>query len=278
MHCASAVPSSEDHAHELMNQTEVLTPDTAACTAHLPCLQGEEDAHELFGDAEEELADEADVEAVTDPESANAASSFAALRKQLKQRQQQQESDDADNSDDAEADEDASDEEGSDVEGDEKGSKAERAAKHAEQRSQLQRLLEDYYKLDYEDNIGGLACRFKYREVRYALELQLAMVCSYQATPYSAQVIPAGVCKHGRTGLAIWVAAEAAANLAFSSVVACPVVACREVDPVNMLSLDLSRVTWHHTADCVFGLLHAHEEVRCKAVLGLCCHLSTTRL
>lgn len=109
--------------------------------------QQAEEAHELFGDADEELADEEDIEAVTDPE---AAEGFAALRQKLKQQQQQQ-----DGLEEAEEEEE-----------DAAAAKADKAAAMAQQRSQLQRLLEDYYKLDYEDNIGGLACRFKYREVR----------------------------------------------------------------------------------------------------------------
>lgn len=36
----------------------------------------------------------------------------------------------------------------------------------ARQRADLQRLLEEYYKLDYEDNIGGVKTRFRYKEVR----------------------------------------------------------------------------------------------------------------
>ncbi|GIL71939.1 hypothetical protein Vretimale_611 [Volvox reticuliferus] len=35
----------------------------------------------------------------------------------------------------------------------------------AQQRAELQRLLEEYYKLDYEDNVGGIKTRFRYKEV-----------------------------------------------------------------------------------------------------------------
>ncbi|EFJ52328.1 hypothetical protein VOLCADRAFT_102989 [Volvox carteri f. nagariensis] len=35
----------------------------------------------------------------------------------------------------------------------------------AKQRAELQRLLEDYYKLDYEDVVGGIKTRFRYKEV-----------------------------------------------------------------------------------------------------------------
>ncbi|GIL45728.1 hypothetical protein Vafri_2894 [Volvox africanus] len=35
----------------------------------------------------------------------------------------------------------------------------------ARQRAELQRLLEEYYKLDYEDNVGGIKTRFRYKEV-----------------------------------------------------------------------------------------------------------------
>ncbi len=36
----------------------------------------------------------------------------------------------------------------------------------ARQRAELQRLLEDYYKLDYEDDVAGIKTRFRYKEVR----------------------------------------------------------------------------------------------------------------
>eukprot|EP00879_Flechtneria_rotunda_P005332 GHRR01005619.1.p1 GENE.GHRR01005619.1~~GHRR01005619.1.p1 ORF type:complete len:408 (+),score=198.32 GHRR01005619.1:1169-2392(+) len=108
-------------------------------------LQEEEQPDELFGDQEEELADEADIEAPAAAAVAGNATAapdgFAALRQKLKQQQE---------------DEAASDEEG-DANAD--------VAAAAEQRNQLQRALEEYYKLDCEDNIGGLACRFRYREV-----------------------------------------------------------------------------------------------------------------
>ncbi|GLC34476.1 hypothetical protein PLESTB_001257000 [Pleodorina starrii] len=35
----------------------------------------------------------------------------------------------------------------------------------ARQRAELQRLLEEYYKLDYEDNVAGIKTRFRYKEV-----------------------------------------------------------------------------------------------------------------
>eukprot|EP00198_Chlamydomonas_reinhardtii_P001016 XP_001690351.1 predicted protein [Chlamydomonas reinhardtii] len=47
------------------------------------------------------------------------------------------------------------------------GQKKKRAdpAELARQRNELQRLLEDYYKLDYEDNVAGIKTRFRYKPV-----------------------------------------------------------------------------------------------------------------
>lgn len=92
----------------------------------------------MFGDGEEELADEQDVELPAaqqqdnTQEQAAGAAGFAALRQKQKQQEQA----------------------------------AEAAQAAAEQRGQLQRLLEDYYKLDYEDMIGDVPCRFRYKQVK----------------------------------------------------------------------------------------------------------------
>ncbi|PNH07982.1 Protein KRI1 [Tetrabaena socialis] len=72
---------------------------------------------------------------------------FAALRKKLKEVDAL--------GDEAEADEGAG-----------RGGKAGADPKlHALQRAELQRLLEDYYKLDYEDSVGGVKTRFRYKAV-----------------------------------------------------------------------------------------------------------------
>lgn len=38
----------------------------------------------------------------------------------------------------------------------------------AEKRAEVQKLLEEYYALDYEDTVGGLRTRFRYKEVGVA--------------------------------------------------------------------------------------------------------------
>jgi hypothetical protein len=35
----------------------------------------------------------------------------------------------------------------------------------AEERAALQKLMSDYYQLDYEDNVGGMKTRFRYKPV-----------------------------------------------------------------------------------------------------------------
>jgi protein KRI1 len=112
----------------------------------------DEDADELFGGEEEGLAGLSDIEGSSDgeeePGEGDNPQSFRALRKKLKEQQQQQL---------------ANGVEGDEEEGEE--GKAKRQEALTAGRSDLQRLLEEYYKLDYEDNIGGIPCRFKYREV-----------------------------------------------------------------------------------------------------------------
>ena len=127
----------------------------------------DEDADELFGGEEEGLAGLSDIEGSSDEEEmpdgeGEDPKSFKALRKKLKQQQQQEEEQTGNG---LEGEEEAG--EGEEGSGEEEGEeeKAERQAALAAGRSDLQRLLEEYYKLDYEDNIGGIPCRFKYREV-----------------------------------------------------------------------------------------------------------------
>ena len=50
-------------------------------------------------------------------------------------------------------------------EGEGEGDGEDREARIARHRAEIQRLMDDYYKLDFEDSIGGLRTRFKYKQV-----------------------------------------------------------------------------------------------------------------
>jgi hypothetical protein len=142
-------------------------PHLASPRARAREKQEDEDGHAIFADDAAELlggsgGDEADDEA------AAGGDGFAALRRRLLTLRE------AGGGEEGEADEFFGDGEDDEVDGKEgsdgsegggEGSEAEKAAAAA-QRAALQRLVEEYYKLDYEDNIGGLQCRFRYREVR----------------------------------------------------------------------------------------------------------------
>ncbi|KAG2501152.1 hypothetical protein HYH03_000967 [Edaphochlamys debaryana] len=90
---------------------------------------------------------------------------FATLRKKIKEvdRLASEEPEGADAEGETEDEGDAEEGEG---EGGKPRMKARKdSSALAAQRAQLQRLLEEYYRLDYEDSVGGVKTRFRYKEV-----------------------------------------------------------------------------------------------------------------
>jgi protein KRI1 len=132
----------------------------------------EDDEDVLFGDGEEQLAALSDLEVSGEEEeeqedAAGQPVGWRALRAKLQQEGQQEEQEQGDSSS-SEGEE----------EGEEGDDKEARRAAMAEKRSQLQRLVEEYYKLDYEDNISGIPCRFRYKEVRCCHGVEVVRVIS----------------------------------------------------------------------------------------------------
>jgi len=173
--CSVIVDTASNPAALVQPKTKTKTqkskPTKAPTPAPTPTPQEDEDGHDLFNPEDDKLLglNDDDDDDGADGERAG----FAALRRKM----QQQGGGNARADDDVDADEFFGDNDelaaagGGEEEGVEEGERE--AAVAAAQRAALQRLVEEYYKLDYEDNIGGLACRFRYRHVSALVGLGL---------------------------------------------------------------------------------------------------------
>jgi len=144
----------------------------------------EEDPEELFEGGEEELANLNDLEGAEEESDGEGeeegdapAGSFKALKRRLRAQMSATEAKDSDEDEEGEESGDEEDD-GEDDDENEKekkkgkkkndnssSSKTKAKKSGGEERAALQQLLEEYYKLDFEDEVGGIRTRFKYRSV-----------------------------------------------------------------------------------------------------------------